>query len=54
MVMMGRRLTPGLFMSISRNEIPACFLPPVAVRTRQKIMSACWARVVQIFAPLTT
>ena len=35
-------------------ETPSCFLASRLVRTRQKIQSATWARVVQIFWPLTT
>ena len=50
---MGRTLTPGDFMSISRNEMPVCGLPSVLVRTRQKIHSPYWASVVQVFWPLT-
>ncbi|SLJ83195.1 Uncharacterised protein [Mycobacteroides abscessus subsp. abscessus] len=47
-------VTPGLLTSKSRKEMPACFLGAFgSVRTRQKIQSACWARVVQIFWPLT-
>ncbi len=53
-VMMGWTLTPGVFMSMSRNEMPACALPSGRVRTRQKIQSAYWASVVQVFWPLTT
>jgi hypothetical protein len=44
---------PGVFMSISRKEMPSCGLPSVEVRTRQKIQSAVWASVVQVFWPLT-
>ena len=51
---MGRTLMPGVFMSISRNEMPSWRLPLPSVRTRQKIQSACWAMVVQIFWPVTT
>src|SRR6185295_1255903 len=43
MVMMGRTVTPGDFMSISRKEMPACGFAATWVRTRQKIQSACWA-----------
>ena len=44
---------PADFMSISRKEMPSCRLPSFEVRTRQKIQSAQWALVVQIFWPLT-
>ena len=44
---------PGDFMSISRKEMPSWRLPSLEVRTRQKIQSAKWALVVQIFWPLT-
>ena len=54
MVMTGRTVMPGVAMSISRNEMPACRLPSVEVRTRQKIQSAHWAQVVHILDPLTT
>jgi hypothetical protein len=53
MVMIGRTVTPGDFMSISRNEMPACAFAVGSVRTRQKIQSACWASVVQVLWPLT-
>ena len=52
--MIGRTVMPGVFMSISRNEMPSCFLPLSSVRTRANIMSAQWAIEVQIFWPLTT
>src|SRR5262249_62249641 len=51
MVMIGRTVTPGDFMSISRNEMPDCGLAAGSVRTRQKIQSACWASVVQVLWP---
>jgi hypothetical protein len=40
-------------MSMRRKEMPSCFLAAEFVRTRQKIQSACWASVVQVFWPLT-
>ena len=49
----GLTVMPGLFMSISRKLIPVCGLPSVLVRTRQKIHSPYWPRVVQVFWPLT-
>ena len=51
---MGRTVTPGLVMSMSRKEMPCCFFAAGSVRTRQKIQSAYWANVVQVFCPLTT
>ncbi len=54
MPMIGRTVMPGDFMSISRNEMPSCFLASGLVRTRAKIMSAQCAIDVQIFWPLTT
>ena len=36
----GRTVTPGLFMSISKNEMPVCFFTVGSVRTRQKIQLA--------------
>ena len=50
---MGRTVTPGDFMSISKKEMPVCGLPSVLVRTRQKIHSLYWPSVVQVFWPLT-
>ncbi|MNN46663.1 hypothetical protein D3C81_1610520 [compost metagenome] len=52
-VMIGRTLMPGVAMSISRKEMPRCCCASGSVRTRQKIMLACWPRVVQVFWPLT-
>ena len=52
-MMIGRTVTPGDFMSISRKEMPVCGLPSVEVRTRQKIQSPYCASVVQVFWPLT-
>ena len=40
-------------MSISKKLMPFCGLPSVAVRTKQKIHSPYWPRVVQVFWPLT-
>ena len=53
MVWIGRTVMPGVFMSIRRNEMPACFLAAGSVRHRQKILSAYCASVVQVFWPLT-
>jgi len=50
----GLTVMPGDFMSISRNEMPSCFLASGLVRTRANIMSAQWAIDVQIFCPFTT
>ena len=52
-MMIGRTVTPGVFMSISRKEMPSCGLDSVSVRTRQKIQSPQWAYEVQVFWPLT-
>ncbi len=52
--MIGRTVMPGVFMSISRNEMPSCFFAPLSVRTRQNIMSAYWPSVVHVFWPFTT
>ncbi len=52
--MIGLTVTPGDFMSISRNEMPSCFFAAGSVRTRQNIMSAYWPSVVQVFCPFTT
>ena len=52
-VMIGSTEMPGVFMSISRKEMPSCGLPSFEVRTRQKIQSAVCASVVQVFWPLT-
>ena len=52
MVSIGRTVTPFDFMSNTMKEMPICFFALVSVRQRQKIMSACWASVVQVFWPL--
>ena len=52
-VMIGSTEMPGVFMSISRKEMPSWRLPSFDVRTRQKIQSAVWASVVQVFWPFT-
>ena len=51
---MGRTVTPGERMSISRKEMLSCGLPCALVRTRQNIQSAQCPHVVQVFCPLTT
>src|SRR5579875_1322594 len=51
---MGRTVTPGERMSISRNEMPRCFCASGSVRTRLKIQSPYCPYVVQVFCPLTT
>ncbi len=53
MVWIGRTVMPLVFMSIRMNEMPDCFFAEGSVRQRQKIQSACWASVVQVFWPLT-
>ena len=50
----GRTSTPGVVMSMRSIEMPACFFTSGSVRTRVKIQSPCWPRVVQVFWPLTT
>ena len=52
-MMMGFTVMPGVFMSISRKEMPSCGLALGSVRTRQKIQSAQWPIVFQVFEPLT-
>src|SRR5262245_27322440 len=52
MVWIGRTVTPFDFMLKTMKEMPICFLADASVRQRQKIMSACWASVVQVFCPL--
>ncbi len=49
----GRTSTPGVVMSMSSIEMPACFLTSGSVRTSVKIQSPCWPRVVHVFCPLT-
>ena len=49
----GRTVTPGDFMSMRRNEIPACFFTFASVRTSMKIQSPYWPSVVHVFCPLT-
>ena len=51
--MIGRTVTPGVFMSISRKEMPSCGFTSVLVRTRQKIQSPQCANEVQVFWPFT-
>ena len=48
------RRRPGLSMSMSSIEMPACFLASGSVRTSVKIQSPYWPSVVQVFWPLTT
>ena len=43
---------PGSDIGKTMKEMPSWGFPSFEVRTRQKIMSAHWARVVQIFEPL--
>ena len=52
-MMIGRTVMPGVFMLISRKLMPSCWRPSVLVRTRQKIQSAYWPSVFQVFWPLT-
>src|SRR6201996_986751 len=53
MVWIGRTVMPFDFMSMRMKEMPVCFLAEGSVRHKLKIMSACWASVVQVFWPLT-
>ena len=50
----GRTVTPGLVMSISRKVMPCCLRPLASVRTRQNIQLATLAWVVQILVPVHT
>src|SRR5262245_44017283 len=52
MVSIGRTVTAFDFMSKTMKEMPVCVFADGSVRQRQKIMSACWASVVQVFWPL--
>ena len=52
--MIGRTVSPGVSIGVSRKLIPAWGLPSVLVRTSRNIQLAKWAWVVQIFVPLTT
>jgi hypothetical protein len=52
-MMIGFTVMPGVFMSISRNEMPSCGLALGSVRTRQKIQSAQWPIVFQVLDPFT-
>ncbi len=51
---MGRTSTPGLRMSRISQVMPLCFGAAGSVRTSSSHQSATWARVLQIFWPLTT
>ena len=50
--MIGRTVTPGELISISRNVIPCCGRSSRAVRTRKKPQFAISACVFQIFCPV--
>ena len=52
-VMIGLTSIPGVFISMSKKLIPSCLIAVVSVLTRQKIQSACCAKVVQVLVPLT-
>ena len=54
MLRIGRTVMPGVFMSASRKLMPSCFFAALSVRTSRKMCVASWARVVQVFWPLTT
>ena len=47
-------LTPGLFMSTNKMEMPLCFGASGSVRASRKHQSAVAAPLVHSFAPLTT
>ncbi|MCY1547288.1 hypothetical protein D9M68_833350 [compost metagenome] len=53
MEMIGRTVMPGVFKTMSRNEMPRCGLTVRSVRTRKKPQSEIVASLVQIFWPLT-
>ena len=50
----GRTSMPGVFISTRIKLMPCCCLASGSVRHRQKILSACCPRVVQVFWPLIT
>ena len=50
--LIGVVVTPSGSISNRTKEMPLCLAASKSVRTRQKIQSACWASVVQIFEPL--
>ncbi len=51
---MGRMEMPGWSMGTRRYESPLCLGASGAVRQRTKHHAAVWARLVQIFCPVTT
>ncbi len=53
-VRMGRTSTPGWCMSRISQVMPLCLGASGSVRTSSSHQSATWARVLQIFWPLTT
>src|ERR1700709_973005 len=52
MVSIGRTVTPFDFMSNTMKEMPICFFALLSVRQRRDSISACCAKVVQVFWPL--
>jgi hypothetical protein len=51
----GRTSMPDELMSTSRKLSPSCFFfASGSLRTIRMHQSACWAKLVQIFCPLTT
>ena len=54
MFMSGRTVTPGEFIGTMKYERPLCFGTSGSVRARRSMYCDMWARVVQIFWPLTT
>ena len=51
--MIGLTSIPDVVISINKKLIPSCLIGVVSVLTKQKIQSACCAKVVQVFVPLT-
>jgi hypothetical protein len=54
MSVIGRTVTPGVFVSTSRNVIPLCRWASGSVRTSTNSQSACMPSDVHTFCPLTT
>ena len=50
----GRGSMPGVFIGISRYEMPACLVASGSVRNKPNIMSDSVAWLVQIFWPLSS
>jgi len=54
MLMSGRTVTPGAFISAMKYVIPRCFGASGSVRASRIIHFATWPPEVQIFWPFTT